>query len=203
MPRLTWKDGDTHEFVVIGKVGSKRHYNKSQNRFILCTGRSSCWFCQHGFDREGVVIGIAVYSPAAIEESHFPWVSFTPVAYAAIKRILGPTNNWYGHRVQLTRKGESFDTTYSAKDLGVVEDHKLEKWVEERGREISFDAGEGWGKEEPREEILPMEEEPPLQPPEPEEDKEGELVMLKDYIKNLEERLDELAQEKGKPEGEE
>lgn len=192
MPRLTWKDGETHEFVVIGKVAGKRHYNKSQNRSIPCTGRKSCWFCQHGFDRDGVTIGIAIYSPVVIEESHFPWVNFTPNAYGSIKQILGPTKNWYGHRIQLTRKGESFDTRYTAKDLGVVEDQKLEKWVKEREKLFVYDAEEEWGEEAPEEPERVDEEVVLERTTEPEEDKEGRMVYLRELLESVRTEIEGL-----------
>jgi len=195
MSILKWADGETHEFIVIGKVGAKRHFNKQQGRSVLCTGRKSCWFCQHGFDYQGVTIGIAIYSPVAIEESHFPWVNFTPNSYKAIRRVLGPTKNWYGHRIQLTRKGLSFDTTYSAKDLGVVEDQKLDKWVKEREKLFAFDAEEEWGEEGPREEEAPREMVAPPPSLEEEEDKEGKRVYLEELIASAQTELEEMGEE--------
>ena len=183
MPRLTWKDGETHEFVVIGKVGRKSHWNKAQKRFVPCTGRDSCWFCQHGFDYQGVVIGIAIYYPEGLEDSHFPWVSFTPNAYGAIRQVLGRTDKWYGHRVQLTRHGTSFLTQYIAKDVGVVDESKLAKWKEQRIEELAFDAGEKWGEEEPREEERVDEEVVLERPGTGEEDREEEIIMLKETLR--------------------
>jgi len=195
MPRLTWKDGDTHEFVVIGKVGGKRHYNAKQNRFVLCTGRHSCWYCQHGFDYDGVVIGIAVYYPEGLEESHFPWVSFTPNAYGAIKAILGPTKKWYGHRIQVTREGEGRDTRYTARDVGVVDESKLQKWAKEREKEIAFDAGEEWGVEE-EEKPARVDEEVVLERgPVEEEDKEGRMVYLKELLESVRTEIEGLEEE--------
>ena len=195
MPRLTWKDGETHEFVVIGKVGRKSHYNKSQGRFVPCTGRKSCWFCQHELDYKGVVIGIAIYHPVGFEDTHFPWVSFTPNSYGEIKAILGPTKNWYRHRLQLTRHGESFDTRYTAKDVGLVDESKVEKWAEERVKELAYDAGEEWGEEEPGERKPPDEEVVMESGPEPEEVREGEMEALKEYIEGLEAKIDQLMKE--------
>ena len=195
MPRLTWKDGETHEFIVIGKVGAKRHYNKTQGRSVVCTGRSTCWFCQHGFDYQGVTVGIAIYSPVAIEESHFPWVNFTPNAYRTIRRVLGVMKKWYGHRIQLTRKGESFDTTYTAKDLGVVEEAKLTRWNEQRIKELAFDAGEEWGEEAPEGEERVDEEVVMERTLEPEEDKEGKKVYLQELIASAQTELEELEEE--------
>lgn len=192
MPRLTWEDGETHEFVVIGKVAQKRHYNKSQGRFVPCTGRKSCWFCQHGFDYKGVVIGVAIYHPVGFEGTHFPWVSFTPNSYGVIKAILGPTKNWYRHRIQLTRHGESFDTRYTAKDLGLVDEEKALKWDEQRIKEIAYDAGEEWGEEAP-EELERVDEEVVMErAPEPEEDKEGRMVYLKELLESVRTELESL-----------
>lgn len=192
MPRLAWKDGETHEFVVIGKVGQKRHYNKTQGRFVPCTGRKSCWFCQHGYDYKGVVIGIAIYHPAGFEETHFPWASFTPNSYGAIKAILGPTKNWYRHRLQLTRHGEGFDTRYTAVDVGLVEESKVLMWDEQRIKEIAYDAGEEWGEEEPGAPAHTQEEPPPPEPPEPEEDLEGKKIYLQELIASAQTELEEL-----------
>lgn len=192
MPRLTWKDGDTHEFIVIGKVAGKRHWNNRQKRFIPCTGRR-CWYCNHPpYDYQGVVIGIAIYSPEEIEGTHFPWVSFTPNAYRAIRQVLGVSKNWYGHRIQLTRKGLGLNTTYTAKDLGVVESHKLEAWEREREEAFKFDAGEEWGAEEGPGEETPGEEVVLERASEPEEDKEGRLVYLEELLASVKTEIEEL-----------
>lgn len=192
MPRLTWKDGETHEFVVIGKVANKRHWNQKQKTYVPCTGSKSCWYCQHGMDYKGVVIGIACYSPEEIEDTHFPWVSFTANAYRAIRQVLGVTKAWYGHRVQLTRKGESFDTTYSAVDVGVVEESKLSRWNEQRVEELAFDAGEEWGEEEPGERKVPDEEVVMERTRDEEEDLEGKKIYLQELIASAQTELEGL-----------
>lgn len=179
MPRLTWEDGDTREFVVIGEQGQKKHWNQKTGRYIPCTGKESCWFCKHGFDYQGVVIGVAVYSSEEIEGSHYPWLSLTPNAYKAIRQVLGVIKNWYGHRIALTRHGESFDTRYEAEDRGKEKKLDLVVWKANREKELVFDQGETWGEEE-AEEVGPIEEEVVLErgPDEEETSDEEEAAVL-------------------------
>ena len=196
MPRLTWEDGDTHEFVVIGEEGRKSHWNRKSERFVPCTGRSSCWFCQHGYDRQGVVIGVAVYTFEEVEGTHFPWLSLTPVAYAAIRKVLGLVPKWYGHKIALTRRGTSFLTQYFAKDLGKEKKVDLILWAKKREEELVFDQGETWGEETREEEESADEEVVMERAPEPEADAEDEIASIEETMREAQERLEEL--KKGK-----
>ena len=202
MPRLTWEDGDTHEFVVIGEEGRKSHWNQKGERYVPCTGKATCWFCKHGYDYQGVVIGVAIYSPEEIEGTHFPWLSLTPNAYKAIRRILGVLKKWYGHKIALTRTGKSFDTRYTAEDLGKEKKVDLILWAKKREEELVFDQGETWGEEKPEEEEPPDEEVVMERAPEPEADKEGEVAAIKETMREAQERLEELKKgKKGRGEG--
>ena len=196
MPRLTWEDGDTHEFVVIGEEGSKKHWNQKTKRYIPCTGKESCWFCKHGYDYQGVVIGVAIYSPEKVGETHFPWLSLTPNAYKAIRGVLGVTKNWYGHRIALTRHGESFDTRYEAKDLGKEKKLDLVVWKAAREKELVFDQGEEWGKEEREDIEMPDEEVVSERGPEPEEGVDAEVAAVEEVLEAAKKELEELKKRK-------
>ena len=201
MPRLTWEDGDTHEFVVIGEEGSKRHWNPKSRKYVPCTGKETCWFCKHGYDYQGVVIGVAIYSPKEIEGTHFPWLSLTPNAYRAIRRVLGVLKNWYGHKIALTRIGKSFDTRYTAEDLGKEKKVDLILWAKKREEELVFDQGETWGEEKPEEEEPPDEEVVMERAAVEEEGVDQEVRAVEEVLEAAKKELEELKKRKAKKEG--
>ena len=201
MPRLTWEDGDTHEFVVIGEEGSKRHWNQKGGRYVPCAGKATCWFCKHGYDYQGVVIGVAIYSPKEIEGTHFPWLSLTPNAYKTIRRILGVLKNWYGHKIALTRIGKSFDTRYTAEDLGKEKKVDLILWAKKREEELVFDQGETWGEEKPEEEEPPDEEVVMERAAVEEEGVDQEVRAVEEVLEAAKKELEELKKRKVKKEG--
>ena len=201
MPRLTWEDGDTHEFVVIGEEGSKRHWNQKGGKYVPCTGKATCWFCKHGYDYQGVVIGVAIYSPKEIEGTHFPWLSLTPNAYKTIRRILGVLKNWYGHKIALTRTGKSFDTRYTAEDLGKEKKVDLILWAKKREEELVFDQGETWGEEKPEEEEPPDEKVVMERAAVEEEGVDQEVRAVEEVLEAAKKELEELKKRKVKKEG--